>query len=123
MGFADLLIQLRIGYDTEEGQAVGRKLMGFIQDVADNESRKLADERGVFPSWGSSDYSEQYRNACRMTVAPTGTISMLADTSSGIEPTFALAWRKTNILEGETLYYINKYFEKDARTYGFILKN
>ena len=54
-----------------------------------------------------------------MTVAPTGTISMLADTSSGIEPTFALAWRKTNILEGETLYYINKYFEKDARTYGF----
>ena len=119
MGFADLLIQLRIGYDTEEGQAVGRKLMSFIQDVADDESRKLADERGVFPSWGSSDYSEQYRNACRMTVAPTGTISMLADTSSGIEPTFALAWRKTNILEGETLYYINKYFEKDARTYGF----
>ena len=119
MGFADLLIQLRIGYDTEEGQAVGRKLMSFIQDVADDESRKLADERGVFPSWGSSDYSEQYRNACRMTVAPTGTISMLADTSSGIEPTFALAWRKTNILEGETLYYIKKYFEKDARTYGF----
>jgi len=129
MGFADLLIQLRIGYDTEEGQAVGEMLMGFIQDVADNESRKLAEERGVFPAWESSDYfiyegskqvaPERYRNACRLTVAPTGTISMLANTSSGIEPTFALAWRKMNILEGETLYYINKYFEKDARTYGF----
>ena len=54
-----------------------------------------------------------------MTVAPTGTISMLADTSSGVEPLFALAWRKTNILEGETLYYVNKYFEKDARNHEF----
>ena len=54
-----------------------------------------------------------------MTVAPTGTISMIADTSSGIEPTFALAWKKQNILEGKTLNYINKYFEQDARTHGF----
>ena len=52
-------------------------------------------------------------------MAPTGTISMFADTSSGIEPTFALAWKKTNILEGETLYYVNKYFEKDARQHKF----
>jgi ribonucleoside-diphosphate reductase alpha chain len=126
MGFADLLIQLRIGYDTEQGRQVGGTLMGFIQDVADNTSRGLAEERGVFPAWHNSDYAapdapteEKFRNACRLTVAPSGTISMFADTSSGIEPTFALAWRKMNILEGETLYYINKYFETDARLYGF----
>jgi len=126
MGFADLLIQLRIGYNTEQGRQVGGTLMGFIQDVADNESRRLAEERGVFPAWHNSDYmssgessGEKFRNACRLTVAPTGTISMLADTSSGIEPTFALAWRKMNILEGKTLYYINKYFETDAKLYGF----
>jgi len=54
-----------------------------------------------------------------LTVAPTGTISMIADTSSGIEPTFALAWTKHNILDGKTLNYVNRYFEQDAREYGF----
>ena len=120
MGFADLLIQLRVGYDTTKGREVGKTIMGFIKDVADKESQNLAEDRGVFPAWHRSDYEEEkFRNACRLTVAPTGTISMLADTSSGVEPTFAIAWRKMNILEGETLYYINKYFETDARTYGF----
>ena len=122
MGFADLLIQLRVSYNEARGRLIGQHIMGFIRDVADNESRMLADERGVFPAWTHSEYAEtgeKYRNACRLTVAPTGTISMLADTSSGVEPTFALAWKKTNILEGETLYYVNKYFENDARTHGF----
>ena len=122
MGFADLLIRLRIGYGTESGRHVGKTIMGFIRDVADNESTTLAEERGTFPAWDSSDYAEsgqKFRNACRLTVAPTGTISMLADTSSGVEPTFALAWKKMNILEGETLYYVNKYFQRDAETYSF----
>jgi len=122
MGFADLLIQLRVGYNSAKGRLVGEHIMGFIKDIADDESRTLSVERGVFPAWGQSDYAptgEKYRNACRLTVAPTGTISMFADTSSGIEPTFALAWKKTNILEGETLYYVNKYFEKDARQHNF----
>tara|TARA_Y100000310_G_scaffold295027_1_gene325983 strand:+ start:651 stop:2567 length:1917 start_codon:yes stop_codon:yes gene_type:complete len=122
MGFADLLIQLRIGYNTDIGRYIGTHIMGFIQDIADNESLRLARSRGVFPAWSSSSYAKsnyKLRNACRLTVAPTGTISMLADTSSGIEPTFALAWKKMNILEGETLYYVNKYFEKDAREYNF----
>lgn len=122
MGFADLLIRLRIGYGTESGRHVGRTIMGFIRDIADNESTSLAEERGTFPAWDSSDYAEsgrKFRNACRLTVAPTGTISMLADTSSGVEPTFALAWKKMNILEGETLYYVNKYFQRDAREYNF----
>ena len=122
MGFADLLIQLRIGYDTELGRVIGNYIMGFIRDIADNESMRLAQSRGVFPAWGDSDYAKsdrKLRNACRLTVAPTGTISMLADPSSGIEPTFALAWKKMNILEGETLYYVNKYFERDARAFDF----
>jgi len=122
MGFADLLIRLRIGYDTESGRHVGKTIMGFIRDVADKESEKIAEERGAFPAWDTSDYAEsgqKIRNACRLTVAPTGTISMLADTSSGVEPTFALAWKKMNILEGETLYYVNKYFQRDAEKYSF----
>jgi len=122
MGFADLLIQLRVGYDTKAGRMIGNQIIGFIQDIADNESLRLGKSRGVFPAWGSSDYAKsdrKMRNACRLTVAPTGTISMLADTSSGIEPTFALAWKKTNILEGETVHYVNKYFEKDSKEYNF----
>jgi len=122
MGFADLLIQLRVGYDTEAGRMIGNHIMGFVQDIADNESLRLGKARGVFPAWEKSEYAEhdrKLRNACRLTVAPTGTISMLADTSSGIEPTFALAWKKTNILEGETVYYVNKYFEEDAKKYNF----
>tara|TARA_R110000765_G_scaffold237414_1_gene340108 strand:- start:7049 stop:8944 length:1896 start_codon:yes stop_codon:yes gene_type:complete len=122
MGFADLLIQLRTGYDTESGRLIGNYLMGFVRDIADHESLRLGTSRGVFPAWAESEYvatDTKLRNACRLTVAPTGTISMLADTSSGIEPTFALAWKKMNILEGETVYYTNKYFEQDAKTYEF----
>ena len=122
MGFADLLIQLRVGYNTEAGRMIGNHIMGFVQDIADNESLRLGKARGVFPAWRESEYSKydrKLRNACRLTVAPTGTISMLADTSSGIEPTFALVWKKTNILEGETVYYVNKYFEKDAKEHNF----
>jgi ribonucleoside-diphosphate reductase alpha chain len=121
MGFADLLIQLKIKYNSIEGRKLGKDIMSFIRDKADKQSIKLAKERGTFPAWGKSNYNEdeKYRNACRLTVAPTGTISMLADTSSGIEPTFALVWKKSNILEGQTLYYVNKYFETDAKTHDF----
>jgi len=122
MGFADLLIQLRVPYNSEQGRSIGAALMNFLQDRADIASQILAEERGTFPSWVNSDFVKEgmkFRNACRLTVAPTGTISMLANTSSGIEPTFALAWKKMNILEGETFYYTNKYFEQDAKKYGF----
>ena len=121
MGFADLLIQLRIKYNSIEGRELGKSIMSFVRKTADAQSIKIAKERGTFPAWDKSDYgdNEKYRNACRLTVAPTGTISMLADTSSGIEPTFALAWKKSNILDGQTLYYVNKYFERDAKAKGF----
>ena len=121
MGFADLLIQLKIPYDSELARDIGGELIKAIRQWSDDESLRLGAIRGTFPAWDKSTYgvTEAYRNHCRLTVAPTGTISMIADTSSGIEPTFALAWKKQNILEGKTLNYINKYFEQDARTHGF----
>ena len=121
MGFADLLIQLGIAYDSEEGVLLGGELMDFINQTANIASLNLGATRGTFPAWEHSSYPihENYRNACRLTVAPTGTISMLADASNGIEPIFALVWKKQNILDGETLHYVNKYFEKDAKEFGF----
>ena len=119
MGFADALVKLNIPYNYEEGQDVGTIMMSFIREWADDESRKLAIMRGPFPAWSDSDYENPIRNACRTTVAPTGTISMLANCSSGIEPLFALAWTKQNILEGESLTYVNELFEADAKENGF----
>jgi len=121
MGFADMLTQLRVSYGSKEGRKIGSDVMRFLKTHADKASIELAEERGTFPAWDNSDYSddEKYRNACRLTVAPTGTISMFADASSGVEPLFSLAYRKMNILEGETLYYVNKYFEQDAKEMGF----
>ncbi len=121
MGFADMLTQLRVPYNSKEGRKIGSDIMRFLKSHADQSSIALAEERGTFPAWDNSDYGqdEKYRNACRLTVAPTGTISMFADASSGVEPLFSLAYRKMNILEGETLYYVNKYFEQDAKEMGF----
>lgn len=127
MGFADLLIQMQISYSSTLAREVGKDIMASIREWADDESKELAKQRGTFPAWEKSTYnvpfndkaSQKFRNHCRLTVAPTGTISMIADTSSGIEPTFALAWKKQNILEGKTLNYVNKYFEADAKKHGF----
>ncbi len=121
MGFADLLVQLKIPYNSEEAQVIGGSLMEYIRAAADLYSLNLGGMRGPFPAWDKSAYKmyENYRNACRVTVAPTGTISMIAGCASGIEPLFALAWKKQNILEGKTLYYINPYFEQVAKEEGF----
>jgi ribonucleoside-diphosphate reductase alpha chain len=121
MGFADLLVKLRIPYDSDIAREVGRELIQVIQTTAATQSLNLGVIRGTFPAWEHShyEYHENYRNACRLTVAPTGTISMIANCASGIEPLFALAWRKQNILDGQTLFYINDQFQKDAHEYGF----
>jgi ribonucleoside-diphosphate reductase alpha chain len=123
MGFADMLVQLGIPYDTGEAIETGRKLMRFIMEQADIESMAMAEKRGPFPAWHDSDAKKRgdkpLRNACRLTVAPTGTISMIAGASSGIEPIFSLAFRKQNILEGETLHYVDKNFERIAKERGF----
>ena len=123
MGFADMLVLLGIPYDTEEAVELGRRLMRSFMDNADAESLVMAEERGPFPAWHESTAAQQgekpFRNACRLTVAPTGTISMIAGASSGIEPIFSLAFRKQNILEGKTLYYVDKNFERIAQDRGF----
>ncbi|MBC8277527.1 MAG: vitamin B12-dependent ribonucleotide reductase [FCB group bacterium] len=116
MGFADLLYQLGIPYDSEEGVAMGEEIMSFIHDQAHRKSVELSEERGLYPAW--QEGCPARRNATVTTIAPTGTISMIADASSGIEPNFALAYTKT-VLDGKSLDYLNKRFEEAAVAGGF----
>ncbi len=104
MGFADLLCHLRVAYDSDEGLAWAARLMGFIQERAQGASQELGAERGVFPAWEGSIFGPEgprYRNATRTTIAPTGTISIIADCSSGIEPVFAFALVRRHYLDRE----------------------
>ncbi len=113
MGWADMLVKMGIGYDTQEGFELGEKVMQFVQKESDNASCELAKIRGVFPAFKGSIYDVKGgikpRNGARTTIAPTGTISLLADCSSGIEPHFALTYAK-NTIEGKRLFNTNPYF-------------
>ena len=122
MGFADMLVDMDIPYNSQEGLELGRDVMSFVRQEADAISEDLAGERGVFPAYQGSTYQQQgrlMRNACRLTVAPTGTISMIAGCSSGIEPLFSLSYHKHNILGGESLIYVDANFERVAREDDF----
>ena len=114
MGFADLLYELGVAYDSPEGVALGERLMAFVQSEGHKASAQLARERGPFPAWPTSIYSARgegpYRNATVTTIAPTGTLSIIAGCSSGVEPLFALCFTR-NILDGERLVEVNPYFE------------
>ena len=115
MGWADMLYQLRVAYDSKEGVKLARKIAKFIQDTSWEMSGELAVEKGEFPRWGESSFAKEgkkVRNVAITTIAPTGSISMLAGASSGIEPVFALAYTK-NVVEEAGLSYINQYFEKE----------
>ena len=115
MGWADMLYQLRTPYDSEEGIRLARKIAKFIQDESWQMSSELASEKGAFPRWKESSFAKQgkkVRNVAITTIAPTGSISMLSDSSSGIEPVFALAYTK-NVVEDNGLSYINKYFDEE----------
>ncbi|MDA1337917.1 MAG: adenosylcobalamin-dependent ribonucleoside-diphosphate reductase [bacterium] len=123
MGFADMLYDLNLGYDTEEGRQVAEKVMSFITNEAHKTSNQLAEEKGVFPNYRLSVFAEQgikMRNAALTTVAPTGSISMLSDVSSGIEPYFSLAYSKKMMAEGneEDLFYINRHFLQTLKDRG-----
>lgn len=118
MGWADMLYQLRIPYDSQEGVKLASKVAKFIQESSWEESARLAKEKGVFPRWKESSFKQKVRNVAITTIAPTGSISMLADTSSGIEPAFALAYTK-NVVEEAGLSYLNKYFEKELAVSGW----
>jgi ribonucleoside-diphosphate reductase alpha chain len=122
MGFADLLFLLGIPYDSEEGCGFAEELMTFFNEAAHQASEDLARERGSFPNWPGSlwDLCHQrpQRNAAVTTIAPTGTISILAGCSGGIEPLFALAFYR-HVLDGKELLEVNEVFRSVARARGF----
>lgn len=121
MGWADMLILLRIRYDSKEAFSLARQIMRFISERSKEASINLAKERGPFPNFKGSIYDLQgkppIRNATTTTIAPTGTLSIIADCSSGIEPLFAIAFKRL-ILDTE-LTEINKYFFRLAKEQGF----
>jgi ribonucleoside-diphosphate reductase alpha chain len=122
MGFADMLVMLDVPYDSEEALKAATDIMHFINDEAIKSSIELGEERGVFPAFEGSAYDipdgPRLRNATRTTIAPTGTLSMIAGCSSGIEPLFALSYTKT-VLDGTPFVEVNPYFEEAARNGGF----
>src|SRR5574337_1096169 len=119
MGWADLLIQLGIPYDSEAALELGDKVMEFITTIGRDESARLAEERGPFPNWSRSIYREgqPIRNSTVTTIAPTGTISIIAGCSSGIEPLFAVAY--SHIVGDRHLTFVNPHFEAVAKRRGF----
>jgi len=125
MGFADMLLQLGIPYNSKRALRLAEIVMKFINKKALAYSRRLAKKRGAFPIYKKSVYFdlgvEPPRNATRTTIAPTGTVSIIGGCSSGIEPIFALVFTK-NILDGEKLLEINPHFLKVAKKFGFFSK-
>ena len=121
MGFADMLYQLKIPYNSEEALETAERVMGFVQESAHEASQNLAEERGVFNNYDQSIFKKQgikYRNATTTTIAPTGTLSIIAECSSGIEPLFALSFVR-NVMDNDKLLEVNPCFEKVARESGF----
>ncbi len=117
MGFADLLIHLGIPYDTDDALQIAERLMAFIQSQAHEASRRLALERGVFPAYQGSLLQAnglRRRNATVTTIAPTGTISILADCSAGIEPLYGISIART-VMEDIRLESLHPEFLKQAR--------
>ena len=122
MGFADMIIKLGIPYNTDEAVSAGREIMKFINTEAKAASELLAEERGVFPNFKGSrfdkDGGSQMRNATVTTIAPTGTLSIIAGCSSGIEPLFAVSYVRT-VMDNDELIEVNPHFAAVAKERGF----
>ena len=122
MGFADMLFQLSIPYDSDRAIELAETVMGFLQEESHQASKNLASERGVFLNFDKSVFkskkNEQFRNATTTTIAPTGTLSIIGNCSSGIEPLFALSFVR-KVMDNDQLIEVNPYFEKIAKERGF----
>ena len=123
MGWSDLLIQMGIRYDSDAALQMADQVMQFIQQQTYRASAELASRREVFPEWSRSVYNrgsnpQPMRNSAPVTIAPTGTISIIAGASSGIEPLFALSYVR-NVMDNTRLVEGNAYFEAVARHEGF----
>jgi ribonucleoside-diphosphate reductase alpha chain len=125
MGFADMLYQLMVPYNSERALEIAEEVMGFIQEESHAASKYLAAERGVFENFDKSIFKDQegctYRNATTTTIAPTGTLSIIAGCSSGVEPLFALSFIRT-VMDNDRLLEVNPHFENVARKRGFYSK-
>jgi ribonucleoside-diphosphate reductase alpha chain len=123
MGFADMLIKLGVPYNSEEGVHVADTTMSFIASEARKASEELAEEKGAFPNYGMSVYAERggpkIRNATVTTTAPTGTLSIIAGCSGGVEPIFAVSFVRKNILDNDEFVEVNPLFDEVARVEGF----
>ena len=120
MGFADLLFALQIPYNSEKALDIAEEIIKFVQKTAREESANLGVEKGNFGNYKKSIFSSKtpMRNATVTAIAPTGSISMLAETSNSIEPNFAICYTR-NILDGTQIVIVNKHFEKIAKEKGF----
>ncbi|MFP4466052.1 MAG: vitamin B12-dependent ribonucleotide reductase [Candidatus Goldiibacteriota bacterium] len=121
MGWADMLFMLEIPYNSEQAAKLGASVMKFIHSEAEKMSVELAEQRGVFPNFKGSVHEKngkKLRNATLTTIAPTGTLSMIAGCSSGVEPVFAVAYTKT-VMDNNSFPEVNRYFLKAAKDRGF----
>ncbi|UCE49805.1 MAG: adenosylcobalamin-dependent ribonucleoside-diphosphate reductase [Phycisphaerales bacterium] len=125
MGFADCLFALGIAYDSEEGVEFGARLMKFVNEQGRKASSELAALRGAFPNWDRSTWKSRYpkevRNAALTCVAPTGTISIIADCSCGIEPVYSLVFVR-QVLDGAKMLQANPIFKQFAEQRGLYSK-